>query len=83
MAPFLANLHVYHWLDTYERRPLAEGALPWLSYLRAATAATTATSGPRWALLEFVRDDDPTRLAEDAATLLRWIAQVDTDKGQA
>jgi len=77
MAPFLANLHVYHWLDSGERRPLTEGAGPWLAYLRAV--APIAGGGPRWALLEFVRDDSPAQMLEDAAVLVRLISQVESE----
>jgi len=72
LKPHLANLHVYHWLDSGERRPLTEGAGPWLAYLRAA-------GGPRWALLEFVRDDSPARLVEDAAVLVHLISHVESE----
>lgn len=71
MLPFLTNLHVYHWVNG-ERRPLAEGATPWRTFLAAA-----ATAGqPRWALLEFVRDDSPEQLLADAATLRQWLKTV-------
>jgi len=77
LKPHLANLHVYHWLDSGERRPLTEGAGPWLAYLRAA--APIAAGGPRWAMLEFVRDDSPARLSDDAAVLVRLISQVESE----
>ncbi|MEI6970311.1 MAG: TIM barrel protein [bacterium] len=76
LAPFLANLHVFHWLDTWERRPLAEGAGMWEDYLRAAIAAPVTTGSARWALLEFVCDDDPASLAVDAGVLMRLSARV-------
>lgn len=66
MLPFLANVHVYHWIDG-ERRPLAEGAAPWTAFLAAVGGE------PRWALLEFVRGDDPGQLLDDATTLRRWL----------
>lgn len=68
-GPWLTNLHVYHW-DGGERRPLEEGADDWAAYLRAAAAVP----GDRYAMLEFVRDDDPARFVEDAATLKRLVA---------
>lgn len=80
LSPHLAHLHVFHWLHTGERRPLAEGAGPWLSYLRAAVAARGG--GPRWALLEYVRDNNPAQLAEDAAALTEWAVQVDMGRGR-
>jgi 3-dehydroshikimate dehydratase len=81
LKPHLANLHVYHWLDSGERRPLTEGASPWLAYLRAA--APIAGGGPRWAMLEFVRDDSPAQMLEDAAVLVRLISQVESAGGRA
>jgi 3-dehydroshikimate dehydratase len=77
LAPFLAHLHVFHWLENWERRPLAEGAGPWREYLGAAAAAPRAAGVPRWALLEFVPGDDPAQLAEDAATLRGLIAEIE------
>ncbi len=68
VAPRLSNLHVYQWAGD-ERRPLAEGGAEWTRYLRIARG----TGAPGWALLEFVRGDDPARLAEDAAALRSWL----------
>ena len=82
LLPFLAHLHVFHWLDNHERRPLAEGAAPWLEFLGAAAAAPRAAGGARWAMLEYVRNDNPAQLADDATTLLRLTEQVGTMKGQ-
>ena len=41
--------------------PLAEGAGEWLSYLHTAAMAPAIVDHSRWALLEFVRGDDPAR----------------------
>jgi hypothetical protein len=72
---WLANLHVFHWIrdgkpPLVARRPLAEGEADWPIYLRQAAADGV----PRCALLEFVRDDRPEQLMEDAAVLKRWLA---------
>ncbi|MCF7854003.1 MAG: sugar phosphate isomerase/epimerase [Candidatus Pacebacteria bacterium] len=66
MLPYLANLHVFHWHD-HDRCPLADGEPDWRSYLETVPR----TDNVRWALLEFVRDDNPTQFAADAKTLLR------------
>lgn len=58
--------HVFTWSDTGVRLPLAAGEALWLPVL------STFDNG--YALLEFVRDDDPAAFAEDAATLLRWLS---------
>lgn len=69
VLPRLANLHVYQWAG-YDRHPLADGAGVWPRYLAEANAVRP--SG--WALLEFVKDDSPTQLLTDAATLKAWLA---------
>lgn len=61
--------HVFAWADDGTRLPLADGAALWRPVL-------AALDGTRYALLEFVRDDDPAAFAEDAATLLRWLSAV-------
>jgi 3-dehydroshikimate dehydratase len=57
--------HVFTWSDTGVRLPLADGEALWRPVL--------STMDYGYALLEFVRDDDPAAFAEDAATLLRWL----------
>jgi sugar phosphate isomerase/epimerase len=75
--PRLAGVHVFHW--TYpegerDHRPLAEGQGVWPTYLRqAATCPAMADGQTLYALLEFVRDNDPANLAADAAELNRWL----------
>jgi 3-dehydroshikimate dehydratase len=70
ILPRLAHLHVFHWMpDSAHRRPLAEGADCWLHYLNLAATAP----GDRFAMLEFVRNDDPAILAAEAATLNQWL----------
>ncbi|HEX8551009.1 MAG TPA: TIM barrel protein [Abditibacteriaceae bacterium] len=65
-SPRLLNVHVYQWLrraDGVERRPLREGRDEWRTYFAALP------EGNRWALLEFVVDDAPENLDEDARAL--------------
>jgi sugar phosphate isomerase/epimerase len=68
VLPRLTNMHVFAWTPAGERRPLADGHDDWAAYLAAAD------TGDRYALLEFVVDDDPGRLTADAATLAALIA---------
>jgi 3-dehydroshikimate dehydratase len=75
----LANLHVFHWIDGYQRCPLADGTAVWASYLRLAARAPLAPDARRWAMLELVRGDDPEQLAADADVLRRLL----TDAGLA
>ncbi|GAB3448087.1 sugar phosphate isomerase/epimerase family protein [Actinophytocola sediminis] len=65
LAPVTA--HVFAWSDTGARLPLAAGEPLWTPVL--------STMEDGYALLEFVRDDDPAAFAEDAATLLGWLGQ--------
>lgn len=70
VGPRLANIHVYEWIPgperTLERRPLAEGADSWRGWLKTASAGCPNC---KWALLEFVKDDDPRQLIPDARAL--------------
>lgn len=70
--PWLHNIHVFNWhITTGERLPLADGADVWSHYLEKVT-----TTGRRhFALLEFVKDDDPENFLQDAATLKAWLAK--------
>jgi len=65
--PHLLGLHVFHWdVHTGERRPLSDGESAWREYLAAAAPALPEGS---FALLEFVKDDNPAQLLTDAQTL--------------
>ncbi len=68
VLPRLANLHVYHWQSSNNRFPLADGFAEWRKYFSIAD-----NDIPRWALLEFVCNDDPENLRQDAATLHRLL----------
>ena len=69
----LANLHVFHWDGvTGERLPLAAGRADWLAWLGIAAA----TGRGHYALLEFVRGDDPEAFLEDAAVLKDMVSQL-------
>lgn len=65
VLPWLSNLHVFHWWPSaHDRRPLSEGAERWRRFLAAAGDGTG-----RYALLEFVRDEDPDTFLHDASVL--------------
>ena len=70
VRPWLTNLHVFAWDADRTRLPLADKEKEWTGYL--AGAATTGRD--HWALLEFVRDDDPEQMFADAQTLRRLLA---------
>jgi sugar phosphate isomerase/epimerase len=67
--PWLVGVHVFHWDGaTGARLPLNQGEGVWPVYLARAAAA-----GGMFALLEFVRDDDPEQMVRDAAALRQWL----------
>ena len=75
MGNRVLNLHVFHclfrpfagtWGENIERRPLDDGFADWQRYLSVPLA-----EGDNFALLEFVRNDDPEQFLADAATLKR------------
>jgi len=73
MRPHLSHLHTFWWLAGGQRLPLADGADLWPTIIAETEATTNGWSGPRYAFLEFVADDDPAALRRDAATLLGWL----------
>lgn len=74
VLPWLTNLHVQH-TATVEgergRAPLSRGRDAWRRYLEISAGA----EGDRYALIEFVRDNDPEQLVRDAKTLVKWLAR--------
>jgi len=91
LLPRLGTLHVYHWtlgsydkntvnetirplnfLDKFYRHPLVDGQACWQRYF----AAARTTGRDHWALLEFVKDDSPEQVAEDAAVLMNLTKSV-------
>lgn len=73
VLPWLEYIHCFHWTGhPRERRPLAEGASRWVSYLSIAADRDSGLE-PRWVLLEFVPDDSVEALVRDAAVLRNWI----------
>ena len=72
VLPWLSNVHVFHWLSAPDngaiRRPLAEGAADWASYL----SALRADARTHHLLLEFVREETAAVFGEDCRTLRGW-----------
>ena len=77
--PRMIGLHVLHSDEASgERRPLRQGETFWRACLaRAATAADC-----RFALLEFVKADDPRQMREDAAALCEWLSSLPKEEPQ-
>jgi len=77
VAGRLSHLHVYRWGTGFtDRYPLADGDSLWQPAIAAVPddGLWTDAGRDRWAFLEYVRDDDPGQLADDAATLCDWLA---------
>lgn len=65
----LSHLHLYWWPELGARVPLADGAPVLEPLMTAAGQVDNAWPGDRWAFLEFVVDDKPAQVTDDAATL--------------
>jgi sugar phosphate isomerase/epimerase len=65
-------VHVFSWWPRDHRLPLADRADLWQPVLTELLGRHPGTD----LLLEFVPDDDPSRLATEAATLRRWVQDV-------
>ena len=79
LRPFLAHLHVFSWNERRERFPLADGAPFWQPLLDAVATWRDARFQHRWAMLEFVRGDDPAAFAADARELRVWLNTVSAE----
>jgi len=71
----LAHLHVFAWgpsgID--DRHPLVDGADLWTRAIALADRDGAPLPGGRYALCEYVRNDDPEQFVADAATLRSWL----------
>jgi sugar phosphate isomerase/epimerase len=79
VAPRLAHLHVFTWgpAGIDDRRPLADGVALWPAALVLAQRDGDAIVGGRYALCEYVRDDDPEQFVADVRALRGWIDDLD------
>jgi len=70
VLPRLQYIHVFHWWpDASVRHPLKTGEKDWQEYIEVLRKDDTE----RYALLEFVKDDEPEQLLRDAAVLSSWL----------
>ncbi|MBI3498181.1 MAG: sugar phosphate isomerase/epimerase [Proteobacteria bacterium] len=72
----ISHFHVFSWTAAKERLPLIAHEAFWLPVLRRALANSLGAPMPRYAMLEFVANDDPAAFRADARTLAGWIASV-------
>jgi hypothetical protein len=79
VASRLAHVHVFAWgpEGIADRHPLDDGAALWHSALAIADSDTGSLPSRRYALCEYVRDDDPDQLVVDVRTLRRWIEEIE------
>jgi sugar phosphate isomerase/epimerase len=79
VAPRLAHLHVFAWGPTGidDRWPLTDGAALWAAAVALADREGDALPGGRYALCEYVRDDDPEQFLADVRVLRSWIDDLD------
>jgi sugar phosphate isomerase/epimerase len=68
IKPWISNLHVFYW-EKHEHMELSKGISEWNSYMEEIRDVP----GERYALLEFVKDDAPEQLLEDAEALKRIV----------
>lgn len=68
IKPWITNMHVFYWIGT-DRQPLIDGKHEWETYLKHLAAL----DGEHYALLEFVKENDPEQFLRDAATLKNWV----------
>lgn len=69
LMPWLTTVHVFSWWPSNTRLPLSGRESLWRPVLNRLAAEDREIN----ALLEFVADDSPDRLAKDAADLHSWI----------
>jgi sugar phosphate isomerase/epimerase len=79
VAPRLAHVHAFTWgaAGIADRRPLSDGAELWPAALSLADREGPPLPGPRFALCEYVRDDDPEQFVADVRTLRRWLDEAE------
>ena len=68
----IQNVHVYQWNSAYERFPLADGRDEWKMYLSTIQKHNI----PRYATIEFVKDNSEEQLMQDAATLHSIVSEL-------
>jgi 3-dehydroshikimate dehydratase len=76
LRPWLSHLHVFNWNEERERFPLAPAEPLWRAVLEHVAAAPDPRFPKRWAMMEFVRADDPAAFPADARALRAWLGAI-------
>ena len=71
IGEYLTNIHVFYW-ESHQRYPLIKAKKDWIKYLREVSNLP----GTHYAMLEFVKNDDPEQFFEDAKVLKEIVAEV-------
>lgn len=70
VTPWLSDIHVFSWHpESGDRLALADRTHDWLACLQQLQRV----QGDRFALLEFVQDDEPANFLQDAKTVKAWL----------
>lgn len=72
LSPYLSNIHVFYWTESYTRHPLAQGERCWRQYLPRIFQSPL----PHKLILEFVEGDCENSFLQDAATLRDFLRYV-------
>lgn len=77
LLPSVTNVHVFHWTfknEKTEREPLERGRNIWENYLNILSSS----GNNHFAMLEFVKDDDPGQFLNDAGKLIEMLSREKT-----
>jgi len=75
VLPWVQGTHVFHWWpDHLTRFALSEGEADWSCYFEVLKSSKR----DMFAMMEFVKDDNPENFAPDAATLKKLLAKVNS-----
>lgn len=77
LLPLLRTVHVFAWTEDGDRKSLRTAAPLWQDIMDRLARATADDGLERYALLEFVRGDDPAELPVESATLRDWLSALD------
>ncbi len=73
ILPWLRDVHVFQWDGSPDiRLPLEKGWNVWSKYLEKVNS----TGRDSFAMLEFVKDNNPQNFHADAAMLKNWLAKI-------
>lgn len=74
---WIENIHVFHWKDYFHRYTLEEGNEEWFNYFEEISPSPLLE---QFALLEFVKDDSPEQMKQDAQVLKNLVQKFNNTK---